>query len=573
MASRRARRQRQYVRSLEAALASRPSLPAPPALAPRPAFPIRKSIYSMGDVPVPPTSSALVEPIYPSQVPVLEPYRFAETFGAFQRGRLWNSYGVGVSFELLRLAVRRCTLLTAIHQVCLHDILQLSKNVKTPELLGWRVQHCETQDEGVDTETEEIQRRCARVTRHLATPHPIFEPNFRGFLAKVMDDYLTLNRVAIELIRNRRGEIVQFRTVDAATILPTFRVLQRFIGLQYAGQEMNPLAYDVAARVLERETGMPILESEYVCVMRGQLVGTFAPGELLIWEDMPVTDVRILFPPSYVEKALEGIVSWLYAFYLNRNYFSNGNPIEVILGLIGDFQDDSFVALEQQLTENFSGVKGAWRVPLVQLPIDGQLQVIRLKENHREMQFDEWMMTLASLACAIYRISTRRIELAGRGQQNAALFGHAQQEIIESSKEESFRIHSSFLADRLTHLVRLFDPDLEFVWSGLDTEDRDAEVKVEQVEVTTYRTPNELRRRHGDEPFPDDKKWGDIPLNALIYQAEGLSMGGGGAGGGPGAGRSPGQGQQPGSAGGREPEENPENTAFASMMAEDEGEG
>jgi hypothetical protein len=54
--------------------------------------------------------------------------------------------------------------------------------------------------------------------------------------------------------------------------------------------------------------------------------------------------------------------------------------------------------------------------------------------------------------------------------------------------------------------------------------------------VTTFRTPNEMRIKHGDSPFPDDKKWADVPLNQLIYQAEGLAGGMGGGPGGPGGG-------------------------------------
>jgi hypothetical protein len=408
-------------------------------------------------------------------------------------------------------------------------MLMLSKYARTPEVLGWRPQHVAEDDETVNTQTPEMQARIEKVSRVFLCPHPLYEPSFRGFLAKVMDDYLTLNRVAIELIRNHAGKVVQFRAVDAATILPTYRVLQRYIGVQ---MDLNPhpLAYDVAARLLERDTGMPILDSEYVCVMRGQLIGTFAPGELLVWEDMPVTDVRVIFPPSYCEKALEGIISWVYAFSYNRTYFSQGNPIEVILGISGDVQDDSFVALQEQLRENFSGIKGAWRVPLIQLPVDGQLSVLRLKENHREMQFSEWMATLEELACAIYRVSRRRVNADMRGQGGSLGIGKARQEEIEASKEESFKVHSAFLSEHFTQLMRLMDPELEFVWTGLDIENRPDEIKVEQVEVSTYRTINELRLKHGDEPFPEDKAWASIPLNPLVFQAEGLA--GGAAGGG-----------------------------------------
>ena len=119
---------------------------------------------------------------------VLEPWRYPEQFGAYGRGKLWNNYGSGVSFELLRLTVRRCLLLQAVHQVCAHDILKFSKNARTPELPGWEIRHVEAEDESVNTDTPEITQRIRRATAFLKKPHPVLEPlGFRGFLNKVMD--------------------------------------------------------------------------------------------------------------------------------------------------------------------------------------------------------------------------------------------------------------------------------------------------------------------------------------------------------------------------------------------------
>src|SRR5262245_21566496 len=120
MATRRTRRTRQRLRALEHALATQ-------AVPTETVTPLRKSAYGMATLPVPRTSRELVEPVYPSQIPVIEPWNHPTQFGAYQRGRLFNSYGSGVSYELLRLAVKRCLLLQAIHAVCQHDILMLSK--------------------------------------------------------------------------------------------------------------------------------------------------------------------------------------------------------------------------------------------------------------------------------------------------------------------------------------------------------------------------------------------------------------------------------------------------------------
>lgn len=534
MARTQARKQRQRIRALEKALSDAKQTTTPSVWYPVPQQ--ERALAKARQQQMPRGVLDLVKPVYPSQVPRLDLYQVPDTFGAYQKGRLWSNFGGGVSFELLRLAVKRCLLIQAIHSCCLHELLQLSAYARSPQDLGWRIEHHAAHDDRRNTDTPEIRERCERVRRLFQCPHPIHEPTFSGFIAKALKDHLTLNRVVIELIRDRRQRVVQFRCVDGATILPTYRVIQRFVAGRDDLNPTRPEAYEVGAKLLEQETGMPIADSEYVCVIRGQLVGTFGPGELLVWEFDPSSDVRDIFSPSYVEKALEGIISWLHAFHYNRNYFTVGNPIEVILGITGEIEDDSFVTLQETLRENFSGLKGAWRVPLVQLPTDQTMQVIKLKENHKDMEFMQWMNSLISLVCAIYRKDPSRIYCTGMTHQGGALFEHTRDKEIESSEEEGFEINRAFFGENLSYLAMLIDADLRFLWSGLDVEDRDAELRIETEEVQHFKSIDDVRQSRGEKPY--NKPWSTVPLNPLIFQAEGIG-GGGMPGGEPGKGQGP----------------------------------
>ena len=469
-------------------------------------------------------------PIYSSQIPVIDPWMSPQTFGAYAKGQsLWSGFGSGVSFELLRLASRRCLLIQALHACCLHEFLQLAAYAPAPQDVGWRIdptpflrqQHARERGAQVPDMPPDLEARRARVQARFEVPHPLYEPTFAGFVSKILKDHLTINRVVIELIRDQRGRVVQFRAIDGATILPTLAVLDRFIA-QRSLQATPQMGYETAAKMLTAETGHPIRDAEYVCVMRGQLVGTFAPGELLVWEFDPSTDTRELFPPSYVEKTLEAIVSFLYAFQYNKSYFQMGNPIEVILGISGAIEDDSFVALQEQLRENFTGLKGAWRVPIVQLPVDGALSVINLKANHTEMQFMEWIDTLMSLACAIYRKHPNRIYFAGRARAGGVMFERGQTDDIEASEEEGFSTLRLFFGQHLTQLARILDPVMQLSWSGLDLEDRAAQIDIETKEVQHYVSIDEMRERKGIEPY--HQPWSAVPLNALAFQAAGLTV-------------------------------------------------
>jgi hypothetical protein len=452
-------------------------------------------------------------------------------FGAYHKGQqFWSGYGGGVSFELLRLAARRCQLIQALHACCLHEFLQLATYAPTRQDVGWRIeptpvfqqQHARERGAQVPDIPPELEARRARVQARFTTPHPLYEPTFVGFVSKILKDHLTINRVVIELIRDQRGRVVQFRAIDGATILPTLAVLDRFIA-QRSLSASTPMGYESAAKILTEETGHPIRDAEYVCVMRGQLVGTFRPGELLVWEFDPSTDTRELFPPSYVEKTLEAIVSFLYAFNYNKAYFQVGNPIEVILGISGAMEDDSFVALQEELRENFTSLKGAWRVPVIQLPMDGALSVINLKQNHTDMQFMEWMNCIMSLGCAIYRKHPNRIYFAGKSREGGIMFERTHSADIQASQEEGFATLRIFFGQHLTQLARLLDPAMQLSWSGLDLEDRAEQITIETKEVTTYLSVDELRERKGDEPF--NTPWSKLPLHPLIFQAAGLSGG------------------------------------------------
>lgn len=514
MATKRQKRQRQLIRQLQAKLSER----------------TQSGASSTSLIRRLPTTEG--RPIYSSELPISDPWTVPDMFGAYQRGRqFWSGYGGGCSFELLRLAARRCLLIQAVHACCLHEFLQLAPYAPTRQDLGWRVEPQQTQRQQAARErgaqvpmnlSPEMQARQQLLQNRMTCPHPLYEPTFAGFLSKILKDHLTINRVVVELIKDQRGRTVQFRAIDGATILPTYAVLERFIAQRFMGTG-KPIGYETAAMQLEQETGHPIRDAEYVCVIRGQLAGTFPHGQLLVWEFDPSTDIREIFAPSYVEKALEGIVSWLYAFQYNKTYFMVGNPIEVILGISGAIEDDSFVALQEQLRENFSGLKGAWRVPVVQLPVEGQMSVIKLKENHRDMQFMEWIDVLISLVCAVYRKHPNRIYFSGKAHEGTAIFEHSREAEIESSEEEGFVNNRIFFGSHLDSLVKLLDQDMAFTWSGLDLDDRQAQIAIETQEVTHYVSVDEMRERKGEQPF--GQPWSKLPLNPLIFQAAGLTGG------------------------------------------------
>ena len=104
------------------------------------------------------------------------------------------------------------------------------------------------------------------------------------------------------------------------------------------------------------------------------------------------------------------------------------------------------------------------------------------------------------------------------------------------------------------YIVWRINPDFEFEFVGLDARDEKDDMEIEQQQVKTFKTINELRAEHDMPALPeadDIKSVGDILLDPTFFQAvTGLSqeakqqaqmsaMGGGGA---PGGGGPPGAG-------------------------------
>src|SRR5262249_18238070 len=135
-----------------------------------------------------------VRPIYPTQVPVTDPYQTRDLFGAYQKGRLWSGFGGGGSFGVLRLAARRWLLLQAVHSCCLHEFNQLTPYAPTRQELGWRIEplnvhipsHSREIDAHVRALSPELAQRRAIVQARMECPHPVYEPTFSGFIQKIL---------------------------------------------------------------------------------------------------------------------------------------------------------------------------------------------------------------------------------------------------------------------------------------------------------------------------------------------------------------------------------------------------
>lgn len=439
---------------------------------------------------------------------------FSYQYG-FQKGRSLGSHWNGLSFDLLREVAKRCLLIKAIHSARFHQIEHIARpwNGKKGEV-GFRVIHKDEYNPDVQVEKiPKIKERCAKVMAQLETPHPIYNPTFSGFCTKLTADFLTINRPTVELIRNERGEVKQFAAVDGAIVVPTLQYLRQFSSKSNFPESTS--SEELLEKVFNAQQ-IDLSGAEWVIVREGVVESYAPPGRIFIAPLEKTTDIReVDYPPSYVEDSVIGIVSFCNAFSYNSQYFERGNMAEIILGISGDYDDDSLSAFQDQLREGHSGLLGAWRVPIIPMSNPEMLKVFDLKKSNRDMQFLQFLNVNVSLVTANYRMHPSTINFVGMSTEGTAIFEHSKEVEIETAKEEGFHTlagHIGLLCDRV---VRSIDPDLRFEWVGLTEEKEAQEAELISKEISTWRSIDEVRIAKGKEPF--EEWWSGVPANPTIF--------------------------------------------------------
>ncbi|MBI4869247.1 MAG: hypothetical protein HY816_20085 [Candidatus Wallbacteria bacterium] len=432
-----------------------------------------------------------------------------------QVSRAGAGYGYSsLSLRSLRTIARTSPLLAAIHSVRVNQMLRMTRRIMDPKRdIGWDILHKDHFNPRVTVDPKEEDRVAAGIRPLFECPHPVHEPSFSGATSKIINDHMSMNRPVIQLLRNFRGELLQWCVRDGEEILPTFALARKYIDPGDKRPDDDRLAS--AWVKLRGELGYDVSEYEYVMMRDGRLVDTFAAGELLIPTFAPTSDTRDFgYPPSHVERAIEATLAFASSFRYNADVFTRGSMVDVILNLSGGYTDDARLALEDQLRARFLGSEGAHRIPIIQTEDKTDLQAVRLKEGNREMEFSPWMQALVSLDCAVYRMDPSEINFKGQAGEGGAIFEHNRESEVANSKDQGLNTMAWWFADAMTQLVRQRHPDYVFYIWGLNREDEAQALEIRAKELGTTKTIDELRAADGEKPF--GKWWSQIPANTAL---------------------------------------------------------
>lgn len=325
------------------------------------------------------------------------------------------------------------------------------------------------------------------------------DPNrdsFDDFIRKIVRDSLTYDQCTFEKVPDRLGRPAEFYAVDASTI--------RAVDLESLAGDTEVTSTDLV--------GNPD-KAKWVQVVNGSVVADFTGKELAFGVRNPRTDINAQpYGLSEIEILTTQITSHLWAEDYNSRYFSQGGTTKGILNLKGqNLSKEQIEAFRRQWTAQVSGMTGAWKTPV--MSVEG-IEYLNVSQSNREMEYEMWMNYLINIVTSVYQIDPSEVNFPNRGGAGGGggggLGDGGIEDRLKNSKDKGLRPLLRFIESLINrHIISEFSRDLTFKFVGLDKESEKDKFELQNKEVRSFKTINELRKQHDMKPI----EGGDIILD------------------------------------------------------------
>jgi hypothetical protein len=328
------------------------------------------------------------------------------------------------------------------------------------------------------------------------------------FGMKAVRDHLTIDQIATELQQTMAGKVWAYWATDSATIV---RVTEE----GYAGNDM--------VRFLQEVDSVP--------------TAYYTDNDLIFDYGNPRSDIEYSgYGYSRVESAIRLIMAQINAFaYQSGALTEDSLPRGAIL-LNGDASMEDVELLQDYIIDIMSGgPMSKWKIPIIPggTSADGRgnaLSFVNFRNTSREMEFVEWTEMLWSAVCALF--GTDMEELGLKSAKSSPVIGGNIAPRLEESKSRGLSTVLSFLEGHFQKILDKIDDRFDFEFIGYEKDDPKAKGDLEEQQLRTYMTIDEIRQAKDLKPF--NKPWSKMPLNSMAVQLEQASQMGGGMGGMPG---------------------------------------
>lgn len=420
----------------------------------------------------------------------------------------WRERPSVLTYDTLRQMAQKNTVVAACIQVRVNQVAQFARPQQGRYDKGYKIVLRDRRDKRRSMSkieaamAAEIERSMETTGVLLPDEKPSDRDSFKDFLKKGVRDIIIYDQWCWEKVRDRVGRPSRFIALPSETIRPAIADIE----------------HSDAAEMRNRVSHVQIYEDT--------VIAEFSPDDMAWCVMNPRSDIRTNgFGFSPLEQLTNVITSWLYGLDYNTRFFTQGSAVKGILNVKGAIPDKQLKAFRRMWYAMVTGVSNAWRTPILN---SDDIQWVNMHSTNREMEFSQWMDWLTKLTTAVLGMDPMEINfIFGNSGVTSGLNQSRPnaQEVMES-KDKGLRPLMEHISDSFNqHWIWEINPDFELQFVGLDAKAEDVERQAHTVEVTNFKTVNQVLIERDEEPMGPK---GDVILNPVWLQwAQALDQGAG----------------------------------------------
>lgn len=320
------------------------------------------------------------------------------------------------------------------------------------------------------------------------------------FISKIMDDSLTMDQGTFEVVRNRKGDIIEFFATDAGT----YRVADSYED-------------DDSRQRKLKEVEVKGYTPSYVQVYQANVVAEFYPWELCFGVRNPSTDINLNgYGKSELEDMIQTVTALLNADLYNANFFKVGSAPKGILKYSGNINQNTVEDFRRQWQAQVAGVMNMHKIPLINAD---KLDFINTHVPNKDMEWNKYTEFLIKIACAHYKIDPSEIGFPMQGSSDAKpMFEGNNEARLKYSKDKGLKPLLKKLEAWLNKwLIWQLDPTLELRFVGIEDEkDENSQLDIDVKKLSNFMTFNEVRALYNMDPV----EGGDVIANPTYLQGK-----------------------------------------------------
>lgn len=325
---------------------------------------------------------------------------------------------------------------------------------------------------------------------------------FDEFIGKIVTDSLTLDQAVFEIVRNRKGQIIEFFACDGGT----YRVADSLVDSENQPRNLT-----------QPKTLVRGYEPSHVQIYQSNVMASFYPWELCFGLRNPTTDIRLNgYGRSELEDMIQVVTAIINSDQYNMNFFKVGSSPKGILKYTGNINPNTVEEFKKQWQTQVAGVMNMHKIPLINAD---KLDFINTHVPNKDMEFSRFQEFLIKISCALYKIDPSEIGFPMSGSSDSKpMFEGNNEARLKYSRDKGLKPLLKRIQFWINKwLVWQLDRDYEFRFVGIEDENSKKDDLDQDIQkLSNFETINEVRRRRNLK----DIEGGDIIANPSFLQAK-----------------------------------------------------